>query len=224
MAGMTVSAVELRTARLSSPRLFGSTLIVATVIPFLAGGIGLATDHSPVVPLQAVVALLAAIHVPMTVYLLVDPAIRKMMRDRPVALIVAPLLIFGAVFAVNYFTIESRKAGTSTEYVYFMSFVVAWNLWHFGKQNIGVYSFFRAGLAESVGNASVGTKAIARRGCPERAVCLCHHAWAVFQAVCCQRRYELLSHGREVRGQCRHRRPSSDACRRAGRSLDLSRA
>jgi hypothetical protein len=121
---------------------------VATVVPFVAGGFAM-TGAAPALSLQAVVVLLAGIHVPMTVYLLFDPAIRKMMRDRPVALIVAPLLIFAAIFAVNYLTTEARTAGTATSYVYFMYFVVAWNLWHFGKQNIGVYSFFRASQNQS---------------------------------------------------------------------------
>ena len=145
---MTAPAVEIRATRFSTPGLFGSILIVATVIPFLAGGLAM-TGNAPALSLQATIALLAAIHVPMTVYLLFDPAIRKMMRDRPVALIVAPLLILAAVFAVNYLTTASRAAGTSTGYVFFMYFVVAWNLWHFGKQNIGVYSFFRTSQNQS---------------------------------------------------------------------------
>jgi hypothetical protein len=82
---------------------------VATVVPFVAGGFAM-TGAAPALSLQAVVVLLAGIHVPMTVYLLFDPAIRKMMRDRPVALIVAPLLIFAAIFAVNYLTTEARRA------------------------------------------------------------------------------------------------------------------
>jgi hypothetical protein len=145
---MTAPAVEISAARLSTARLFGFVLIVATVIPFLSGGLAM-TGAAPALSLQAVVVLLAAIHVPMTVYLLLGPSIRQMMRARPGALIVAPLLILAAVFAVNYLTTESRKAGTSTEYVYFLYFVTAWNLWHFGKQNIGVYSFFRASQKQS---------------------------------------------------------------------------
>jgi hypothetical protein len=128
---------------------FGVTLVAATTIPLVSGGIQWLVGPTTSFPLQPAVALLAAIHVPMTVYLLFDPGIRRQMYSRPLPLIVMPLLIFAAVFAINFLTIDARKEGTSTTFVYFTYFVLVWNLWHFGKQNIGVYSFFRASQNQS---------------------------------------------------------------------------
>jgi hypothetical protein len=144
-----VDAALAPAARTTAKAAFGAVMIVATTIPFVTGGVQWLTGTTPFFPLQTVVIALATLHVPMTIYLLFDPGIRKMMRERPVALIVAPLLILAAVFAVNFLTAESRKAGTAISYVFFIYFVTVWNLWHFGKQNIGVYSFFRASQDQS---------------------------------------------------------------------------
>ena len=133
----------------ATPQVFGTTLILATVIPFVAAGAQWLTGKTVLFPLQAVIAYLAAIHVPMTAYLLFDRRIRDMMRSRPIALILVPLLIFAGCIAVFVATAAQRQQGTASLLVYFALAVLAWNLWHFGKQNIGVYSFFRIAQANS---------------------------------------------------------------------------
>jgi hypothetical protein len=126
-----------------TPQAFGTTLILATVIPFIAAGAQALTGKTVLFPLQATITLLAAIHVPLTAYLLFDRGIRDMIRRRPVALVLMPILIFAGCFVVFIATAGLRQSGTATILVYFQLFVLTWNLWHFGKQNIGVYSFYR---------------------------------------------------------------------------------
>jgi hypothetical protein len=134
---------------LSAPKLFSLALIVATIIPFFSGGIGWATGKTPYFPLQATITFLATIHVPLTVYLLFDPRIRETMRQKPVGLILVPIAIFAACILVFVVTAKGKEDGTASFLVYFSIFVMSWNLWHFGKQNIGVYSFFRSAQNQS---------------------------------------------------------------------------
>lgn len=132
-----------------TPLVFGTTLILATVIPFIAAGVQGLTGQTPFFPLQSTIALLATIHVPLTAYLLFDGGVRAMMRRRPIGLIVMPTLIFAACLVLFVAGTAQRQAGTAVFLVYFQLFVLAWNIWHFGKQNIGVYSFFRTSQSRS---------------------------------------------------------------------------
>ncbi len=132
-----------------TPQAFGATLILATFVPFVAGGAQWLTGKTVFFPLQATIGFLGAIHVPLTVYLLFDGGIRDMMRRRPIGLIVVPILIFAGCFAVFILGAGQRQTGTAGFLVYFQLGVLTWNLWHFGKQNIGVYSFFRISQAQS---------------------------------------------------------------------------
>ena len=133
----------------ATPRVFGVTMIVATVVPFVAAGAQWLTGKTVFFPLQGVIAFLATIHVPLTGYLLFDRGVRDMMRQRPIALIVVPILIFAGCFVVFVSMAQQRQAGTAALLVYFALGVLAWNLWHFGKQNIGVYSFYRISQAQA---------------------------------------------------------------------------
>jgi hypothetical protein len=139
---MTATAADFP-APLTAPRIFGLSLLVVTVVPFLAAGLKYAFPESISFSVQQAVFILAGIHVPLTAYLLLDPKIRSMMRERPLALIGVPVLIFAVCIAVFFLSWESRQAGHAWPMVYFWLAVLAWNNWHFGKQNIGVYSFFR---------------------------------------------------------------------------------
>jgi hypothetical protein len=132
-----------------TPQVFGTILIVVTIIPFVSVGVQWLFGQTPFFPLQSTIALLATIHVPLTVYLLFDPNIRAMMWRRPIGLIVMPTLIFAGCFVLFIAGGAQRQAGTAAFLVYFQLFVLAWNLWHFGKQNIGVYSFFRISQSRS---------------------------------------------------------------------------
>jgi len=145
------NAVNFRTASsyLSAKALFSLSLIVATTIPFVAGGMQWVIGKTPVFPLEAIIGFLAGLHVPLTVYLLFDRNIRHMMRQRPVALIFIPIFIFAACFLIYFSMFESRANNIASPLVYFSIFVLSWNIWHFGKQNIGVYSFFRRAQDQS---------------------------------------------------------------------------
>jgi hypothetical protein len=129
--------------RASARYLFGLALFLATTIPFIAAAFKYAFPNFVAISVQQVVMFLAGIHVPLTAYLFFDPKIRKYMVQRPIALIGGPILIFGICFLVFFSTWKSRETGHAWPAVYFMLAVLTWNFWHFGKQNIGVYSFFR---------------------------------------------------------------------------------
>jgi hypothetical protein len=129
---------------LSRPKsLFALALLLATTIPFVVVALQRILPGFIVVSVQEVIFFLGGIHVPLTAYLFFDPKIRAYMRHRPIALIGGPILIFAVCFLVFLPTWPSREAGHAWPVVYFMLGVLAWNNWHFGKQNIGVYSFFR---------------------------------------------------------------------------------
>src|SRR5260370_38754131 len=127
--------------------LFALTLLLATTIPFVVVALQRILPGFIVVSVQEVIFFLGGIHVPLTAYLFFDPKIRAFMRHRPIALIGGPILIFAICFFVFLSSWQSRAAGQAWPVVYFMLGVLAWNNWHFGKQNVGVYSFFR--LAQS---------------------------------------------------------------------------
>jgi hypothetical protein len=149
MAQVADSVKIIAASNWPAPKLFSLSLLVVTIVPFAAGGMQWLAGKTPFFPLHAVLGFLAAIHVPMTIYLLFDPRIRETMRQRPVGLILVPILIFAACFLIFMLTAKSREGGTAGFLVYFSIFVMSWNLWHFGKQNIGVYSFFRLAQNQS---------------------------------------------------------------------------
>jgi hypothetical protein len=132
-----------------TPGVFGTILILVTIVPFVSVGIQWLFGQTPFFPLQSTIALFATIHVPLTAYLLFDRNIREMMWRRPIGLIVMPTLIFAGCFVLFIAGAAQRQAGTAAFLVYFQLFVLAWNLWHFGKQNIGVYSFYRISQSRS---------------------------------------------------------------------------
>jgi Flp pilus assembly protein protease CpaA len=73
----------------------------------------------------------------MTFYLLADPVIRSRLRSRPITLIVVPALFFPLCILVN----AAPFPNGNWAFVPFMFFLLAWQSWHFGKQNVGVCSF-----------------------------------------------------------------------------------
>jgi hypothetical protein len=145
---------------LTTPKsLFGLTLLLATTIPFVVVALQRILPGFIVISVQEVIFFLGGIHVPLTAYLFFDPKIRAFMRHRPIVLIGGPILIFAVCFSVFLSSWPSREAGQAWPVVYFMLGVLAWNNWHFGKQNIGVYSFFRLSQSQP-GLASLERKLI----------------------------------------------------------------
>jgi hypothetical protein len=127
---------------------FGALLFCATVVPYLVGFSHM-MKFSKLHPLQDWILLLASIHVPMTMYLFTDPAIRTQVRNGPIKFIVVPILLFAVCllfFLASTRDIMQHKANVLT---FFLVSVLSWNLWHFGKQNIGVYAYYR--LSQSTG-------------------------------------------------------------------------
>ena len=148
LARLAPGVAESIKGTLTRPKsLFALTLMLGTTIPFVVVALQHILPGFVVVSVQEVIFFLGGIHVPLTAYLFFDPKIRTFMRHRPVALIVGPILIFAICFFVFLSSWQSRAAGEAWPVVYFMLGVLAWNNWHFGKQNVGVYSFFR--LAQS---------------------------------------------------------------------------
>jgi hypothetical protein len=144
LARLAPGVAESIKGTLTRPKsLFALTLLLATTIPFVVVALQRILPGFIVVSVQEVIFFLGGIHVPLTAYLFFDPKIRAFMRHRPIALIVGPILIFAICFFVFLSTWQSRAAGQAWPVVYFMLGVLAWNNWHFGKQNVGVYSFFR---------------------------------------------------------------------------------
>jgi hypothetical protein len=134
----------IKVSSLSSPKsLFGLALLVVTAMPYVVIALQFILPGFVVLSVQEVTFFLGGIHVPLTAYLFFDPKIRSYMRHRPIELIVGPILIFAICFFVFLSTWESRLAGEAWPLVYFMLGAIAWSYWHFGKQNVGVYSFFR---------------------------------------------------------------------------------
>jgi hypothetical protein len=129
--------------------LFALAILVGTTIPFVVVMLQRVLPGFISISVKEVVFFLGAIHVPLTVYLFFDPRIRAYMLQRPIALIGGPIMIFGVCFLVFLSTWQSREAGEAWLVVYFMLGMLAWNNWHFGKQNVGVYSFFRMSQSHS---------------------------------------------------------------------------
>jgi hypothetical protein len=126
-----------------SKALFALVLLLGTTIPFVVVMLQRVLPGFISLSVKEVVFFLGAVHVPLTAYLFFDPRIRAYMRQRPIALIGGPIIIFAICFLVFLSTWSSREAGEAWLVVYFMLGTLAWNNWHFGKQNVGVYSFFR---------------------------------------------------------------------------------
>ena len=127
-------------SRIVNKSVFIGSLCAASLVPFFIGALA----SLELIGYQWLVwflGLLALLHVPLTVYLFTDPAIRSRMKSRPLLLIGVPiLLVVGSVFMFLNF---SWDLGSSYGYVlfYFVFLTVAWQHWHFGKQNLGVFAF-----------------------------------------------------------------------------------
>src|SRR4051812_49318684 len=140
-------AVRPRYPRL--PAVFGTCLIIATVVPFVAPFLG-GQYQDFYVPVHWTITLLALIHVPMTLYLLFDAKVRERMYRQPPLLIVVPiLLVVVSVFAFTYLGLLMPE-GQNWPLVYLLCIMTVWQTLHFGKQNLGVYSFMR--IAQSRGS------------------------------------------------------------------------
>ena len=72
----------------SLSNVFVVAIALATALPFGAA-------FAPgMVELRWMIMFLALIHVPMTFYLLADPAIRSRVRERPIVMLAVPVLFF----------------------------------------------------------------------------------------------------------------------------------
>jgi hypothetical protein len=131
-SAVRMAYIAIRGEAPSTPAVFGATLVAVTALPFL---MALAPDLLP--PASATISALALIHVPMTLYLLSDAHIRQMMERHPMRLIAVPV----ALFAVSIFVYTGLPA--RHQFWYWLP-VAMWQNWHFGKQNVGIYSMFRA--------------------------------------------------------------------------------
>jgi hypothetical protein len=131
------------------PAIFAACLVIATVVPFFAGALS-GQYKGSYVPLQWTITLLATIHVPMTLYLLFDARVRERMYQQPLLLIGVPILLIGiSLFAFSYLG-ALMPEGRNWPLVYLLCAMTVWQTWHFGKQNLGVYSFMR--IAQSAGS------------------------------------------------------------------------
>jgi len=131
-SAVRMAFIAIRGEAPSTPAVFSATLVAVTALPFL---MALAPDLLP--PANATISALALIHVPMTLYLLSDAEIRQMVGRHPMRFIAVPV----ALFAVSIFA----STGLPAEHQFWYWLPVAvWQNWHFGKQNVGIYSMARA--------------------------------------------------------------------------------
>ena len=121
-----------------SRRAFSAVLFLATTLPLVAA-LGIPGTLS----LETVFSVIAILHVPMTLYLLFDAEIRAMMRRHPVQLVLIPVGFFAAGILTYTWIAKLLPSGENTLLVYALVAIVAWQSWHFGKQNVGVYSLMR---------------------------------------------------------------------------------
>jgi hypothetical protein len=117
-------------------RFFTLSLLLATWIPMVFFiGVGMAgTSTAPVQHAKALLLLIGAIHVPATVLLYVDRDFLRLIpanRSRYLYLPISLSIGSGVLFAFGGLV--------SQVYVYLMFW--AWQAYHYGRQNIGVYSF-----------------------------------------------------------------------------------
>ncbi len=135
-------------------RYFCQVLFYATILPFFLGLLTLAYAHQvtpkqylEINPVQYAVIFMATIHVPLTIYLFFDAAIRQRIQGDPIKFILAPAMILIVSIAIFTGSTEPRADHNASALAYVSLGILAWNLWHFGKQNIGVYSYYRLGNA-----------------------------------------------------------------------------
>ena len=69
--------------------------------------------------------------------------IRNQIRNSPVKFVAMPALIFAACLVIFLGDTQNILEQKAVFVVYFAIAVLAWNNWHFGKQNIGVYAYYR---------------------------------------------------------------------------------
>ena len=131
---------------------FCQVLFYATILPFFLALLTLAFAHQvtpkqylKINPVQYAVIFMASIHVPLTIYLFFDVAIRQRIKSDPIKFIYTPAIILIACIAIFIGSTEPRADHKAYFLTYFSLGILACNLLHFGKQNIGVYSYYRLG-------------------------------------------------------------------------------
>jgi hypothetical protein len=139
-------------SRFATRHAFTFIVVLGTAIPFLVPVLPAAPGFS----LATAIELIAAIHVPMTLYLLFDPDIRSMMKRHPEALVAAPLAFF--LIGVFLFIIPTvmLPANGNWPLTYGLLLISIWQNWHFGKQNVGVYALTRQ--AQKIGPMSMAER------------------------------------------------------------------
>lgn len=125
---------------------FEFSLVLASVVPFV---LSLANNWSHEQPspsatltmLLSLLLLLNSIHVPSTLYLYTDPAIRARTQREPWRMAGIPLLIWAGTTLAFY--LASSFAGPAHGFGLFLlvMFYIHWQSWHFGMQSYGVHSF-----------------------------------------------------------------------------------
>ena len=135
-AGELVASVREDAASVAlTRRLFSLGLLVCTWIPmifFLAAG-AYGTPNAGARATKAILLLLSAVHVPATALLYGDRAFRGLIHENMVRYVYLPVVLVlgsGVVFAF---------AGVVAQAYLWLGFW-AWQAYHYGRQNVGVYA------------------------------------------------------------------------------------
>jgi len=137
-------------------RYFTNTLFYATALPlffaimliFLGDEPAASTGATEENPFRFAINVLAGIHVPLTIYLFFDKAIRQRVKSNPVTFILIPVMIMLGAVLIFVGNTQARAMSEAYYLSYFILVVLTWNFWHFGKQNIGVFSYYRLGIGQ----------------------------------------------------------------------------
>lgn len=145
---------ERNSAHPKTPYFFSQALFYATALPFLMGALVLAFSYlypnpqghfTDTNPIRFTINLLAAIHVPLTLYLFFDPVIRSRIYSNKILFMLIPAIILLGCLLLFTASTEARASKSAYPLAGMVVLFIAWSFWHFGKQNIGVYSYYSLG-------------------------------------------------------------------------------
>ena len=133
------------TAVLQRPDTFKGLLLAATVLPVLcafAFPLGLASETAlPGQPYLFVMTFISVAHVPATLYLLFDRDLvgQSDLSRRQTVIVPLALIVFVPVLLLS---VTPRAEGSPSPPLYFIWVAyLMWQHWHFGRQNLGVFTF-----------------------------------------------------------------------------------
>ncbi len=122
-------------------QLFLVLVAIATLFPFafVPVAAGVVPEGSSALPVYVAISFLAGnFHVASTGWFYTDPEMRSFFRSRPLRYFVLPCALIAGSTVAFYFA--GRSIG-----IYLLIPYLAWQIWHYQKQNVGLLSFIATG-------------------------------------------------------------------------------